>query len=137
MLELAKWIYENYPGMKRMMPFWKFLSILDRYEDRIAVIEDENGKFKGAAIYVRLTDEVLNDILLGNLSMTSVEDMEEILAEEGKNIHFIRVIADGPRTILKGLKQVIAKENPDTVSWYKPDMDGIHFVYSRRELCHQ
>ena len=64
-------------------------------------------------------------------------EIEKMIKENGRNIHFLAVVADGQKTVLRGLREVIYKENPSTTTWYKPNMDRIHFIKFGGKLCHQ
>jgi len=133
-LEISKYMYENYPSFKEMFPRWNLLSLLDKNRDKIAVIKE--GKFiKGAALYLKLTDNSLSLIDAGVINLKSPDTIRELIKENGDNIHFVGVLADGTRTILKGLKDVIKRNSPKTISWFKPDMDSVHFIKVRGELC--
>ena len=136
-LELAKYIYENYPGISSSYPFWKILSVIDRKQDCMVFIKD-GSEIKGAALFLRLTDKSLEDLLMERIKFNNSFDMFNLMNEKGDNIHFIQALADGQTTLLRGLRKVIKKFKPTTVSWYKPDMKKIHIVYTRRaEICHK
>ena len=121
MIELCNYIYNNYPNLNKQIPRWKLLSLLDRYSHRVIQVK-EGDKFLGAALYIKVNDETLLKIANKELDISNPEDMRICLNSEGDNVHFLIVLADGVRTILKGLKEVIEREHPNTVSWYKPDM---------------
>lgn len=121
MIELSKYIYENYPGLKDKVQYWQLLSLLDKNEDKVVVVK-ENNNFKGAALYVRLTDETLWKLRYGFMRVDNAWDIQQMISEKGQNIHFLYLLADGTTTILKGLREVMRKENPKTISWFSPDM---------------
>ena len=85
---------------------------------------------------MKLTDNTLNAIDLGVISLKDPEVIVKVLEEDGDNIHFIGVLADGLKTVLRGLREVIRKENPKTISWFKPEMDRVHFIKLGGQLCH-
>lgn len=134
-LEITEYLYSGYPKFKSMFPKWKLLSIIDNNLDKVAFIR-ENGNLKGAALFFKLTDSTLFGVDVGFISLKDPEVIKRIIKENGKNIHFIGVLADNMKTVLKGLRQVIEKENPKTVSWFKPDMNKVHFVKLRGQSCH-
>ncbi len=136
MLELCNHIYENYPNMKKMFPRWRLLSLLDKNEDKVFYFK-ENGKFICAALYVKLTDKTFAKMDLGFVNMRNSEEVQELLKENGKNIHVIYVLANGMKSIRKGIRKVIEKENPKTFSWYEPDMSRLHIYKIKGELCHK
>lgn len=90
----------------------------------------ENLRIRGIGIYFKLTDETLAKIETGELDLTKIETVNKCLHEDGENIHFFLVIADGVKTILKGLR--ISIKDAKTVSWFSPDMKQF---FIRRELC--
>ena len=135
MIELARYVYENYPNIKTMAPFSQILSLLDRNEEKVVAIKDEKN-FKGAAMYLRITDNSLWKLITGQIKIDNIDDMKNLFEEKGDNIHFIYVLSDSMKTTLRGLKMVIKKERPHSVSWYKPDM-SIHILNLRSEICHQ
>ena len=133
MLELSKYIYENYPDLKNKIQYWQLLSLLDRNEDKVIIVK-EDGKFKGAAMYARISDETLWKIEWGFLDLTNPREIQEVLNDKGNNIHFLYLLADGTRTILKGLREVIKKENPKNISWFNPEMTKLNKFNLKRSL---
>lgn len=137
MIELSKYIYENYPGLKNKVQYWQLLSLLDKNEDKVIIVKEGNV-FKGAALYVRLTDDTFWKLHYGFIKIDNPQNIQQILNEKGENIHFLYLLADGIKTILKGLREVMIKENPKTISWFSPDMSKLNnFKLKRRELCLQ
>lgn len=132
MIELSKYIYENYPYLKDKIQYWQLLSLLDRNEDKVITVK-EDGNFKGSALYVRISDETLWKIEWGFLDLTKPDDLQEALNDKGNNIHFLYLLADGQGTILKGLKETIKKENPKTVSWFSPEMTKLNKFTLKKE----
>lgn|SRR3990167_10319639 len=137
MLELCDHILKNYPKLTNQVSRWQLLSLLDRNEDRVVIIK-ENEKIKGSALYLQLTDETLWQIKYGFIDLKNPETVNRMLREQGDNIHFLYVLADGVKTILRGLREVIKKENPKTVSWYNPEMTKFNkFNLKERTKCPQ
>lgn len=134
-LEITNYLYANYPRFKEMFPKWRLLSIIDRNMDKVAFIR-KDGELKGAALFLKLTDATLFGIDVGFISLKDPEVINNIIKENGDNIHFIGVLADSGRIVLRGLREVIKKENPKTVSWFKPEMDKVHFIKLRGKKCH-
>lgn len=136
MIELTNHIYDNYPGMKRMFPKWKLLSLLDRNEDKIILIE-EKGKSIATALYVKLSDKMFSKLKFGFVDVGNSNDIQELLNESGDNIHILYTLSDGFKAIRKGLRKLIEKENPKTISWYEPDLSQLH-VFKPKEvnICH-
>ena len=135
MLELCDHILRNYPKLTNRIARWQLLSLLDRNEDKVIIVK-ENGLIKGSALYLKLTDETLWKLEYGFIDLRNPEIVNQMLKERGDNIHFLYVLANGVRTILKGLREVIKKENPKTVSWYNPEMTKFNkFNLKRSSLC--
>lgn len=132
-LDLAEYVHENYEPANQNFPFWKILSLIDQHRDKIIFVKD-GKKFKGAAMYIKLDDDAIAGILEGTIDPTSPDDMRVLLNSQGDNIHFIFVVADGIKTILKGLREVMKRENPYSVTWFNPDME-FRLIKYRRELC--
>lgn len=136
MIELARYIYENYPGIKNKVFLWQLLSLLDKNEDKVITVK-ENNKFKGSAIYVKISDDELWKIQYGFIKTDDPGEIVKLLNNVGDNIHFLYVLADSQKTILKGLREVIGKENPKTVSWFNPEMTKLNKfnLKGRVKLC--
>lgn len=116
MIELSRYIYENYPNLKNKVQYWQLLSLLDRFQGNNIVIK-ENNKILGAGFYIRVNDEILNQIEIRKIR--NFDTLHHQLNQEGDNIFFPMVIADNTKTILRGLKEVIKKEKPKTISWMR------------------
>jgi len=129
-LEIAYFFYEGYPDFKRMFPRWRAISLIDRNQDKVAFIK-EDGILVGVAFYFKLEDNTLKGVEHGFISLEDPELIAQLLEQNGRNIHFLGVLADSGRIVLKGLRGVIKKENPKTVSWFKPDMKEVHFIKLR------
>ena len=121
MLKLSKYIYTNYPNLKDRFQLWQIMSLLDKNEDKVISVQ-ENGKLKGARLFARVSDDILWKIEYGFIDLTNPQQVWEVINSKGDNIHFLYVLADSQKTILKGLREVIKKENPKTVSWFSSNM---------------
>ena len=133
-LEVANYVWNDFPKV-RLIPFWQVLGIIDRNQEKVVVIKDSSG-IKGAAMFLTLTDESLTRILLKEINVFDEIDMQNLFKEDGDNIHFIFVLAENMKTVLKGLKKVIQDKNPYSVSWFNPELDFRLLKY-RRNVCHQ
>ena len=131
-LEVGRFLYDNYPEFNRMFEFWQLLSLIDRNTDKVVVVR-ESGELKGAAMFLKLKDKALQGVEDGFLDIKEPEIMAQLLNQNGENIHFIGVLADGAKTVLKGLRKVIERENPRSVSWLDKDMK-LHNVKGLK--CH-
>ena len=129
-LESAKFIYDRHPDLKETFPFWKLLSLLDRYDKNLVYIK-ENGEIKGASIYVMIDDMGLERIKNFVYDIRKLYGIKEILKRDGDNLHFLFVAADDFKIILKGLRKVIKQKNPKTITWFKPDM-SFHIIKGKK-----
>ncbi|MDI6732317.1 MAG: hypothetical protein QME16_00090 [Planctomycetota bacterium] len=134
MIELSKYIYENYPGLKNRFAYWQILSLLDKNEDKVITVKD-GDKFLGAAMYARVTDDTLWKLQYGFMKVDNPQDALQMLSEKGQNIHFLYLLAGGAKIILRGLREVVRKENPKTISWLSPDMSKLNIWKGRGVLC--
>ena len=91
------------------------------------------GNIKGMAVFLTLTDETYER--LEEFDISKVETLIPMAQERGENLHFVVVAADGLRTIRKGLRKVIRRLNPKTVSWWSPDFKRLHRFNLRSSLC--
>ena len=98
------------------------------------IIVEENGKVFGFALYFTLTDKTLSMIKDRKIDITKPEGVNLCFKEKGSNLHIFLVVADGAKTILKGLRGIISSKNFKTISWFSPDMNDF---FIRRILCHQ
>ena len=117
-LEIGNFVYYNDPSLQKRMPRWKILSLFDQYPNNIMTIKGENG-FDGAAFYLRLTDQTLHKILLGDFDFQDEKNIYNALKENGQNIHFLKLVGGKVKIIRDGMKEVIKKENPLTISWVR------------------
>jgi len=124
--KVNQFILNSYPQLKK----WEVELLLSTY--KTIVIEDL--KVHGVALYIKINDEVLQDIESGRMDLTSPSNMAYCRCQDGDNIHFFLLAANGVKTILKGLREIIKTEHPKTVSWFSPDMKDF---FIRRILCHQ
>src|SRR3990167_239803 len=129
MIEVLDYINKKYSTMR--LPRWRLLSLLDRYEKNI-IIEKENGIIIGAAIYVRLDDETLIKVMEDSSLLRRIHDYSMSWGQEGDNIHFIGLVANGIRPILRGLKKI---KNYRTISWYNKDNSEFFIMNKDKTFC--
>ena len=102
----------------------------DVHKDRVITIYD-CGEIKGTAFYFKLYDETLTKIKNREIDLTDINVIKECFEENGDNIHFFSVVADGIKTILQGIKTI--KDEAKTISWFSPCMTSF---FIRRIQCH-
>jgi len=124
LVEIVEFIYKYQEVTEELVLFLK------EYSDNLVVLKD--GEITGIAFYLRLEDKSLDDICKDKTILQDVGNAKRLIAERGRNIHFIRVFAKDYKIVLKGLKDAIKKENPKTISWYKEDKNEIRFIKFRR-----
>lgn len=122
-LELARFVYQNYPLLRGQLKFWQVLSLVDKYEKNLVIVRKDN-QLKGIAMYVMVDDLTIDRLKTKVYDITTPEGFEKIFERNGsgRNAHFLFVMADGIRTIMNGLRKTIKKENPISVSWFSPNM---------------
>ena len=125
MKNLARYIMDHYYAkMDQPMPDEDMLiKALDVHQDKIVVVHDKDIVL-GVALFATLTDETFQN--LEHIDIANVETLASLLAEEGKNIHFFLLTANGVGTILAGMKAAIRERKPRTISWWSPDMKRLH-----------
>lgn len=126
----CNFIKKNYPRIN--MSKQQVRIFLRKYKKRVLRIY-KNEHLMGIAFYFMLTDDTLNKVRHKEIDIKSPDVINRCFKEDGDNIHFFSVIADGYKTIRKGFKKV-SKNNVKTISWFSPDMKQF---FIRRTLCHQ
>lgn len=130
MSELCEFImdkyYSRFMGNKDLIPLPEQMEqAIINHPDKFIVVKD--GKIKGVGAFLALSDETFKN--LPNIDIADVNVIKELVKEDGKNIHFVLVTADGLSTIMQGLREVISRVNPKTVSWWSPDFKRLHRFY--------
>ena len=134
--KVINYILNNYAVIKKTFNKEQVRKFWTVYKDKNIVISEEN-KIKGIGIYLRLDDETFNLVRLKEIFLNNPETLNFCACQNGQNIHFIMVIADNTKTILKGLKQIFKMENIKTISWFSPNMKQFFMRKKERILCHQ
>lgn len=93
------------------------------YQDKIVIIREP--EIRGVAIYLTLSDETYKQ--LEKIDISDVDTLSRLLKEQGDNIHFILLAADGLRTIMMGVNKVKKeRKGIKTISWWNPDMSHLY-----------
>jgi translation initiation factor 2 alpha subunit (eIF-2alpha) len=123
--------YSRYKGSHpEIIPSREVMEIgISKYPDHIVVVR--NDKIKGVGIFVFLSDATFARIR--ELDIRRVDVMTMMLKEHGPNIHFVLLAADSLSTILAGLRKVIKKNKPKTISWWDPDLKNLHIKNCKGE----
>jgi|TARA_R100000501_G_C2630720_1_gene126234 hypothetical protein len=89
------------------------------------------------AFYVTVDDETLDKIKTEPGYILNKDNLEKMLKGKGDNVHFFGLASTNTkglvtRDILKGLKDILEKEHPKSVSWWNKAMTQIT---TRRLSC--
>ena len=115
--------YSYYKGKEDIVPTSEQIeAAVKNHPDKLVIVQQ--GDIKGMAFFLTLTDETYQR--LDTLDIKKVDILIPLLMENGKNIHFILLAADGIMTIMLGLKRVIQRTRAKTISWWEPDFSYLH-----------
>lgn len=134
--QLACFFYNNYPNIKNIRSFKDCVGMIDLFKDTL-IYKIKDKKVIFLAIYLKISNEYFNLIQDNPELFKDIEFIKKCIENKGENIHFAFALGSGTRNILSCLKEIIKKESPLTVSWYKPEMKKIHIIKMRGKLCHQ
>ena len=117
------------PNLKTL-PDQAIESLVDR------MIKDDHVVMEkcGFAFYVKCDDELLAKIQAHKEYLIYPDLAQKLIGASGKHVHFIGVYSttpesDGFQSILKGMDHIVAKENPESISWY--DRNLAKFIIRR------
>ena len=121
--------YSHYRGKELIVPTHEQIGqALLNHPDKFIIIQD--GDIKGIAMFVMLTDKTYEGIL--ELDIQDIEVLKSMAQENGRNMHFLLLAADGYRTMMKIRKYAKQQFNPKTFSWWNPTLTKLH----RYNVCH-
>lgn len=133
--KLAEFFQENYSGIKEKLSIEDCVSMISMFEDSL-YYKCIDGEIKCLLVYLKVNDDYFNIIKGGYPVLNEPEFILECLKNKGKNIHFFLAISKKLRYTLEGLRSVIKEERPDTVSWFKYNIDNFRNIKLRGQLCH-
>ena len=81
----------------------------------------------GVIFFFRLTEESLESIKIHPEYLTYPNVLEKLMEEKGDNIHFVGLYTQGMKSIRNGMKELIEKESPKSVSWWNQEMNKFNF----------
>ena len=136
LLHAAKFIYAKYPGLKDKYTFTQILSLCDRFEENLIIIK-KGGDIQGVAGYLRLSDLSLSRLYYKVYNISDPSDLNKLMEDRGDNIHFCFVCSTGLNVLREGIKVVIKKESPGTISWFDPKFLSLRILNMEDRLCHQ
>ncbi len=134
MTEIADYLminyYAKYKGTRDdVIPDRKtLLQGLNNHKDKVVVIRDD--KIKGVAVYVTVSDKTY--ARLKEIDIRREDVLKGLLNEFGPNVHILLLAADGYNTIMMGVDEIKNRVNPDTISWWNPEMSKLHRFNLRR-----
>lgn len=80
----------------------------------------------GFAFYIKCSDAALDNLKKDKSILYNTEKVRELLDGDGPNVHFIGLYGDrqgnGYISILRGLKELVKKERPSSISWFDKEM---------------
>lgn len=117
----------------------QIIDFLELFKDN-TVIVNKDGNIIGIGFYLRLNDWLFEQIKNRQFDIRKPENIIICFDNEGSNIHFIGVVANSSRVILKGLRKVIKTEAPKSISWFSPNMEDFFTKnivnYKEMLICH-
>ena len=118
MNEVVDFVCEKYP----MLPREDVEKFLSKNKDKVYTIRDEQV-IKCVSFYYKLTDDSFDKVKSEKIDLRVADNHVALQKENGRNYHFIMLATKGARIILQGLKDIIRRDRPKTVSWFSPDMN--------------
>jgi hypothetical protein len=131
--ELAKFFWLNYPGIKDKYSLEDTENLFKLFNGRYCY-KYKNDQLVFVAIYLMVSDEYCDKIEQDSSLLSQPSFIVQCMNNQGINCHFIGALGAGAGNILWCLKQVIKRERPESVSWYKAEMNKLHWI-KRRNLC--
>lgn len=126
--KIAKFIYDRYEEYKEKVDIKDVEKFVEWWKDKIVCVYS-NGELSGIGIYIMISDEAVKNIQDKKYNLSNVWDLAEVVFnKKGRNLFGIGAVTDGGlKVIRKGMREVIERENPKTISWIRPDMEGFVF----------
>jgi helix-turn-helix protein len=83
-------------------------------------------------LYARLTDELLDEVKSNPHLLSDEEFLKFCLYDSsGPNILCLKAYGNAKRGMKRLVKQLIEREHPKTVTFYRDDFERIHYLYGR------
>lgn len=130
--ELIRFFWENYPGIREKYSVEDIGRMFARMDGGYSY-KYKNGELVAVVIYLMVNDEYCDMIESQPELVGNPEFIGKCLENKGRNAHFIAALGAGAGNILWCLKEVIRRERPDSVSWYKDDLRYLHWIKRRKE----
>jgi len=125
MRDICKFLMENYYSKYPVTGLNEdvLLLTLKRFADRVIAIYD-GDEIVGVSVFVLLNDDKM--WMVKDIKHANITNLIEMLSSEGSNLHFLIIAAKGYSVIRKGLRELIARHEPETVSWWNPYTTRFH-----------
>lgn len=124
-------VYENYPDLKAQLSKKQLVECFYSFPDNVVSVGN-NGTIDGVAYYFRLNDDLFEALKEKKISFTNIDDICKCFSSYGLHIHFAFVVTKGINNILKGLRRVIEREKPKTISWCSHSPERLKIFNLRR-----
>jgi len=120
--------YSHYKGDRNnIIPsFQEIVTGFNNRPDRFVIIydNDEDQNIICCAIFLTLTDDTF--INLEHIDISRVDVLNELMKENGPNIHFVLLATKGFKPIMAGIRMIKERLHPKTISWWSPDLTKLH-----------
>lgn len=136
MNEISNFIYNNYSPFQTLYSSAEYENIFKFYHKNIKKIVYLNkGLPQAAALYINISDNVLQDMKNKKIDTTTVKGMNILLNDYGNNLFFILLCSTGKniKGILLCLNKIVNNEKAKTVSWYSLDRTQLNIFKMRRD----
>lgn len=128
--ELAVYLYYGFPLLQKQGTVKNVEEFIERNIEKVIYIR-EGIELVGVAVYMLLEDDTISKVLYDCDYLKKLENFRKAEKENGDNLHFFTLRANGIRIILKGLKNIMEVKNPKTISWIKPNEKDITLIRRR------
>lgn len=117
--ELARYFYNGFILIQQKSSLQNTLKFVERNFSRI-IYGKKDGKIFGAAAFLTLTTETFERLKRNEIDFQIPKHMEQGEKERGEHIHFFAVHTEGADMLRLGIKSIIKRKNPKSVSWTSP-----------------
>jgi len=130
---LTYYLKQNYPSLEDLDTD-ECAYIIDLFGDQV-YWKEVDGEIKFLALYLRLDDIALAWVKKHVNILKDPEYLTACTKLRGPHVHFTTAVGEG-RYIKTCIREVVAHEEPKTVSWYRPDFSRFCDIKIGGMLCH-
>lgn len=134
LFRLSVFFKENYESISELSVA-DVIGIVKLFDENIFFVE-EHGAIKFLALYLKVNDETLELIKKYPYLLKDEQVLVSFIKSDGDNVHFVAAVGDN-RHLKAGIVEVYQREEPKSISWYKPSMDKFHNIKIGGRSCHQ